>query len=141
MSDQVLSLKALVRALTDAAAYANSTLYRDYTAKLRETGSKNMPAPHPLSVAGMRVSFTANVKKDEHSDFERNGGDLCLDFSAPVGNFKGEIILRPHAQNSDTAYEYDDADFADDVAADEPEYAQESCDAMPGESYESSEMY
>ncbi|MDR2578715.1 MAG: hypothetical protein LBC70_07925 [Chitinispirillales bacterium] len=146
MNDRGLMLKELMRALTEAAAHANNTLRRDYTAQIRERERGDfIHTPQPLCVAGMRVAFTASVKDDEHSGFRENGGDIRLDFNSPQGNFKGEILFSPYTPNLDASYEYDDGGDVAESGSEEKTYANAPAEAYdevpPGESFECSGIY
>jgi hypothetical protein len=103
MKNQVFTLKTFMRALAEAAAYADKMLHQDYTAKIREQGNDGIIlTSRPLCVTNMRVSFTANVTDKKNSD------DLYLDFNNPDGNFMGEIVFKPAVNQMDI-------DIADEI--------------------------
>ncbi|MDR3013400.1 MAG: hypothetical protein LBU70_09385 [Chitinispirillales bacterium] len=152
MSGKTLTLKKLMQALTEATAHANNALRSDYAAQMRKRSDRDfIPAPRPLGVESMKVTFTANVRDDEHTSFLESGEDICLDFGSPHGNFKGEILLKPYTSSLNAAYEYDDDVEPSDVDSEpndgeEEAYAsaqEEIADEVPssGEGFECSGIY
>ncbi|MDR0307979.1 MAG: hypothetical protein LBI42_14230 [Chitinispirillales bacterium] len=139
MSGQKLSLKNLVQALTETASYASQMLRRDYLNALRTSENKSSLPPQPLCVTDMRVVFTANVTEDERSDFQKNGGDLQLEFNGTNGNFKGEIVFKPYDPGAAYGYETCSEEGIGEEEIAEPEIPQEDTPVM--ENYEQSEIY
>jgi hypothetical protein len=80
MDDKVITLKALVESLSEAAVYADNRL------RLKSSD-------RTLCVKSMRVSFSANVTE------EKNGGELFLDFGNSNSNFNGEIIFNSYVSD------------------------------------------
>jgi len=144
MSNKRLMLKDLMRALTDTATYANNMLRRDCAAQMSkiENGKVIMPAPRLLCVAGMRISFTANISDEDRENFRGKGGDIYLDFSGPNGNFRGEIFFNPCETSTDVVCAYDNA--AEPTTDETEEYNEEPDNVLeeisPVESFESSEI-
>jgi hypothetical protein len=80
MDEKIITLKALVQSLTEAAICADKML--------RQKSSNRT-----LCVKSMRVSFSANVTE------EKNGGELFLDFGSQNSNFNGEIIFNSYVSD------------------------------------------
>jgi hypothetical protein len=99
MKNQTFTLKTFMQTLAEAAAHADKMLRQDYAARIREPENKGtILISQPLCVTNMRVSFTANVTD------KKNSSDLYLDFNNPNGNFKGEIVFKPSANQNDTDF-------------------------------------
>jgi len=89
MNENALSLKAFIQTLAEAIMYSNNMLRGNRNKETDESKNEGVPvSPQPLYVAGMRVSFAANVINGNKEN------DIYLDFLNSNGNFKGEIVFK-----------------------------------------------